>query len=278
MRLMIGMFGKKEKKGDVEMSFLDHLEVLRWHLVRSAIAVVVLACYFFIEKDLIFDKIILAPKYANFITYRIMCRLDDLVDAGGALCVNQLNFDLINTDLSGQFTMHMWISIMSGFVASIPYILWEIWRFIKPALKEKERKNATGFVFYASALFIMGVLFGYYVVVPLSVNFLGSYQVSAAVANMISVDSFVGTVTNITLASGIVFELPILVYFLSSLGIITPEFMRKFRRHAVVVILVVAAIITPSPDITSQMLVAMPLYVLYEISIFVSRFVVNKNK
>lgn len=275
---MIGMFGKKEKKGDVEMSFLDHLEVLRWHLVRSAIAVVVLACYFFIEKDLIFDKIILAPKYANFITYRIMCRLDDLVDAGGALCVNQLNFDLINTDLSGQFTMHMWISIMSGFVASIPYILWEIWRFIKPALKEKERKNATGFVFYASALFIMGVLFGYYVVVPLSVNFLGSYQVSAAVANMISVDSFVGTVTNITLASGIVFELPILVYFLSSLGIITPEFMRKFRRHAVVVILVVAAIITPSPDITSQMLVAMPLYVLYEISIFVSRFVVNKNK
>ena len=167
---------------------------------------------------------------------------------------------------------------MSGFVASIPYILWEIWRFIKPALKEKERKNATGFVFYASALFIMGVLFGYYVVVPLSVNFLGSYQVSAAVANMISVDSFVGTVTNITLASGIVFELPILVYFLSSLGIITPEFMRKFRRHAVVVILVVAAIITPSPDITSQMLVAMPLYVLYEISIFVSRFVVNKNK
>ena len=275
---MIGMFGKKEKKGDVEMSFIDHLEVLRWHLVRSAIAVVVLACYFFIEKDLIFDKIILAPKYANFITYRIMCRLDDLVDAGGALCVNQLNFDLINTDLSGQFTMHMWISIMSGFVASIPYILWEIWRFIKPALKEKERKNATGFVFYASALFIMGVLFGYYVVVPLSVNFLGSYQVSAAVANMISVDSFVGTVTNITLASGIVFELPILVYFLSSLGIITPEFMRKFRRHAVVVILVVAAIITPSPDITSQMLVAMPLYVLYEISIFVSRFVVNKNK
>jgi sec-independent protein translocase protein TatC len=275
---MIGIFGKKEKKGDVEMSFLDHLEVLRWHLVRSAIAVVVLACYFFIEKDLIFDKIILAPKYANFITYRIMCRLDDLVDAGGALCVNQLNFDLINTDLSGQFTMHMWISIMSGFVASIPYILWEIWRFIKPALKEKERKNATGFVFYASALFIMGVLFGYYVVVPLSVNFLGSYQVSAAVANMISVDSFVGTVTNITLASGIVFELPILVYFLSSLGIITPEFMRKFRRHAVVVILVVAAIITPSPDITSQMLVAMPLYVLYEISIFVSRFVVNKNK
>ena len=275
---MIGMFGKKEKKGDVEMSFIDHLEVLWWHLVRSAIAVVVLACYFFIEKDLIFDKIILAPKYANFITYRIMCRLDDLVDAGGALCVNQLNFDLINTDLSGQFTMHMWISIMSGFVASIPYILWEIWRFIKPALKEKERKNATGFVFYASALFIMGVLFGYYVVVPLSVNFLGSYQVSAAVANMISVDSFVGTVTNITLASGIVFELPILVYFLSSLGIITPEFMRKFRRHAVVVILVVAAIITPSPDITSQMLVAMPLYVLYEISIFVSRFVVNKNK
>lgn len=275
---MMGMFDKKEIKGDVEMSFLDHLEVLRWHLVRSAIAIVVLASYFFIEKELIFDKIILAPKYTNFITYRVMCRLDDLVNAGGALCVNQLNFDLINTDLSGQFTMHMWISIMSGFVAAIPYILWEIWRFIKPALKEKERKNATGFVFYASALFIMGVLFGYYVVVPLSVNFLGSYQVSASVANMISVDSFVGTVTNITLASGIVFELPILVYFLSSLGILTPEFMRKFRRHAVVVILVVAAIITPSPDITSQMLVALPLYVLYEISIFVSRFVVNKNK
>jgi len=274
---VLNLFGSK-KNPVAEMSFLDHLEALRWHLIRATIAVVVLACYFFIEKEFIFDKIILAPKFANFITYRAMCKLDDWVHAGGALCINQLNFNLINTDLSGQFTMHMWIAIVSGVVAAIPYIFWELWRFVKPALKEKERRAATGFVFYASTLFLTGVLFGYYVIVPLSVNFLGSYQVSTSVANMISLDSFVSTVTNISLASGIVFELPIVVYFLSMIGIMSPAFMRKFRRHAIVVILIVAAIITPSPDITSQLLVATPLYVLYELSIFVSVYVTRKNR
>jgi sec-independent protein translocase protein TatC len=269
---------KRQINDQAEMSFLEHLEVLRWHLIRSAIVVFLLTIIFFVQKEWIFDSIILAPKFNDFITYKALCKLDKMLNAGGALCINNLQFQLINTDLSGQFTMHMWIAIISGIVAGIPYLFWELWRFIKPALKEKEKKLASGFVLYASILFLIGVLFGYYVIVPLSVNFLGTYQVSLSVVNMISLDSFVSTVTNITLASGIVFELPILVYILSSIGILSPSFMRKFRRHAVVVILVVAAIITPSPDITSQLLVAAPLYILYELSIYVSAYVVNKNK
>lgn len=266
---------KNEKK---EMSFLGHLEELRWHLIRSVIVVFSLAIFFFLQKEFIFDKVILAPKFSGFWTYRMLCKLSDFMGMGDVLCIKDLPFKLINTDISGQFTMHMWIAFMAGLIVGIPYVLWEIWRFVKPGLQEKERKYATGFVFYASALFGLGALFGYYVIVPLSVNFLGTYQVSDEVLNMISIDSFISTVTNITLAGGIVFELPIVVFFLTSLGILTPAFMRKYRKHAVVVILIIAAIITPSPDITSQLLVAFPLYALYEISIFVSMYVYNKRE
>jgi sec-independent protein translocase protein TatC len=172
--------------------------------------------------------------------------------------------------------MHIWVSFVAGFILAAPYVLWEIWRFIKPALHEKERKYSKGVVFFSSLLFFSGVLFGYYVIVPLSINFLGSYQVSADVKNMIAMDSFVSTVTTITFASGIVFELPIVIYFLTQIGLMTPQFMRTYRKHAMVIILIVAAVITPSPDVTSQLLVAFPLYMLYELSIFVSMYVVKK--
>lgn len=194
------------------------------------------------------------------------------------MCIREIPFKLINTELSGQFTTHMWISFIGGLIVGFPYVLWELWRFIKPALHEKERKNTTGFVFFASLLFITGVLFSYYIIVPLTINFLGSYQVSADVDNMISMSSYISTVTTLTLATGIVFELPIVVYFLTKFGIMTPDFMRKYRRHALVVILIVAALITPSPDISSQLLVAIPLYILYEFSIFVSSYVVKKQQ
>ncbi|MES2836316.1 MAG: twin-arginine translocase subunit TatC [Bacteroidota bacterium] len=272
----MALFGNNSNKSG-EMSFLGHLEVLRWHLVRSAAVIFTIAVTLFCFPEFLFDTIIFAPKHPEFWTYRMLCQLDEALGAGGMLCITEIPFELINTELSAQFTTHMWISFVGGLICGLPYLLWELWRFIKPALRQKELGYAKGIVFFTSMLFLIGVLFGYYVIVPLSVNFLGTYQVSVEVKNTIQMSSFISTVTTITLAAGIVFELPIVVYFLSKIGIMTPTFMRKFRKHAVVVILIVSAVITPSPDITSQLLVAFPLYFLYEISIFVSAYVI-RNK
>lgn len=270
----MALFNNNSEKA--EMSFLEHLEALRWHLMRAVIAVLTLAIILFFYREIVFDNFLFAPKHPDFWTYRMLCLLSDYLEMGDALCIRELPFELINTELSGQFTMHIWVSFVAGFILAAPYVLWEIWRFIKPALHEKERKYSRGVVFFSTLLFFAGVLFGYYVIVPLSINFLGSYQVSADVKNMIAMDSFVSTVTTITFASGIVFELPIVIYFLTQIGLMTPQFMRTYRKHAMVIILIVAAVITPSPDVTSQLLVAFPLYLLYELSIFVSMYVVKK--
>ncbi|MFZ7116540.1 MAG: twin-arginine translocase subunit TatC [Bacteroidota bacterium] len=261
-----------------EMSFLGHLEALRWHIFRSAVAVMVLAVVFFFFKEFLFDDVLLAPKHPDFLTYRALCAISHRVGLGEDLCISVMPFSLISTDLSAQFTTHMWVAFIAGFVVSFPYIIWELWRFIKPALTTTERKFATGIVFYTSFLFLTGILFGYYVITPMTVNFLGSYQVSAEVSNTITLDSFISTVTTMTLIAGIVFELPMLVYFLSRIGVLTPKFMRDYRRHATVVILILAAVITPTSDVTTLMLVAIPLYFLYEISIFVSAYVLRSKK
>ncbi len=257
------------------MHFLDHLEALRWHLVRSAIAIVVFSLLAFLNPDILFDKIILGAKNTDFWTYRMMCKLSDLLDID--LCIREIPFSLINIDISGQFTTHIYISFVAGFIMAFPYFIWEVWRFIKPALSSKERQYSRGIVFFSSLLFLTGVLFGYFIISPLSINFLGSYQISEQVANQISLSSFISTVTMLTLSAGIVFELPVVIYFLSKIGLVTPVFLRKYRKHSMIVILIIAAIITPSPDVTSQILVAVPLFLLYEISIWVSGMVL-KNK
>ena len=266
----------KEVTPDSEMSFWDHLEVLRWHLIRSIIAVLVFTSLGLIFKDFIFDNIILAPKRADFITNRILCWLGQKVNIN-YFCVNDLNLKIINTELTGQFTMHLNVSIIGGLILAIPFILWEIWRFIKPALKEKEIRHSKAFVLVTSALFFSGVLFAYFVVVPLMVNFLGKYKVSETVDNYVNLSSYVGTVTNLTFAVGCVFEFPVLVYFLTKIGILNPSFLKKYRRHTIVIILIVAAIITP-PDMFSQILVSIPLYALFEISIHISKKVYNNKK
>ncbi len=260
-----------------EMSFLGHLEALRWHLFRSVVAVMILALVLFFFKEFLFDTVLLAPKNADFLTYKLLCRASHYFNLGDDLCISASPFTLISTDLSAQFTTHMWVAFIGGLVVAFPYVVWELWRFIKPALTDKERKYATGIVFYTSFLFLLGVLFGYYVITPMTVNFLGSYQVSAEVKNTITLDSFISTVTTMTLISGIVFELPIVVYFLTQVGILTPLFMRTYRRHAGVAILILAAVITPTSDATTLIMVALPLYVLYEISIFVSAYVVKSR-
>ena len=264
----------EEKK---EMSFLQHLEALRWHLVRSAAVVMILAGVLFYLKDFVFGTVIFGPMHSDFFTYRALCKVSHLIGLGDSLCMQSISFELINIDLSGQFTTHIWTSVIGGLVVGSPYVLWELWRFIRPALKEKERKHTTGVVIYATFLFITGILFSYYIIVPMTINFLGNYHVSELVQNKISMDSYIGTVTILTLIMGLVFELPIIIFFLTKIGFISPAFMRKYRKHAIVVILVVAAIITPSSDIPTLVIVSTPLYLLYEASIFVSKFAEKKK-
>lgn len=264
------------KKNASEMSFLQHLEEFRWHLVRSILAIVLFAVLAFIFKDILFDKIILAPKSPGFFTNRMFCLLGNLIHVE-KLCINSKPFQVINIQMAGQFMTHIMISILSGIIVAFPYIFWEFWCFLKPALYRKEKSHAQGAVFYSSVLFMLGVLFGFYLICPLSVHFLGSYTVSEQVLNQINLRSYISTVASVTFASGIIFELPIIVYFLTKVGLVTPEFLRKYRRHSIVVILLLSAIITP-PDIFSQVLVCLPLLVLYEIGIRISKGIIKKDE
>lgn len=266
------MAAKKEN----EMSFLEHLEVLRWHIIRSLLGILIFAIIAFIFKNIVFNKIILAPKLPEFITNRLLCDFGRAINIL-TLCINTKPLEVISIKMAGQFSMHIMVSLIAGFVVSFPYVFWEFWRFIVPALYSKEKKHARGAVFYSSLLFLLGVLFGYFIIVPLSVNFLGSYSVSEQVTNQINLISYVSTVASVVMAAGIVFELPILVYFLSKAGLITPNFLKRYRKHALVLILALSAIITP-PDIFSQIMVAFPLIILYEIGIGISRRIMRKQE
>jgi len=264
-------------KEEAEMTFLDHLEALRWHLVRSVSAIFVFMTLAFIYKDIVFDQIILGPKNADFPTYRFFCYLSQKLFNNDSICIGEMNFNLINISMAGQFTTHIMVSFFTGLVVAFPYILWEIWRFIKPGLYPKERKHANGMVFFSSLLFALGIAFGYFVIAPLSVNFLGNYRVSEFVNNEINLSSFMSTVVTTTFATGIVFQLPIIIYFLSKLGLVTPRVLKVYRKVSYVVILIISAIITP-PDVTSQIIVSLPLFLLYEISIYISAAVQNKSQ
>ncbi|ATA76755.1 twin-arginine translocase subunit TatC [Capnocytophaga canimorsus] len=260
-----------------EMSFLDHLEELRWHLIRATLAVLIVAVVAFFFKDFIFDEIIFGPKKGDFITYRMFCEISQIFDFESTFCSQELPFTIQNRTMAGQFSAHIWTSIWAGVIIAFPYVLYETWRFISPGLYENERSMARGFILVASFLFFLGVCFGYYLIAPLSVNFLGTYTVSHQVANQIDLASYIAVVRSSVISCGLVFELPIIIYFLTRLGLITPAFMRKYRRHALVLVLILAAIITP-PDVASQIIVAIPIAFLYEVSIFISAYVVRKQQ
>mgnify|MGYP001766897472 FL=1 len=259
-----------------EMSFWDHLDALRGHVFRSAIAIVAMGVLAFVNREIIFDQIILAPKSPDFITNQLLCRLGNLLNVP-SLCLGDIELNIININISGQFTTHIYISFFAGMVVAAPYVIWEIWRFIKPALYETERRHSSGAVWSMSLLFILGVLFSYYLIVPLTLSFFGSYQVSNAISNQISLASYISTVVSVTFSLGVVFELPVFVYFLTKVGIITPEFLKRNRKYTLVILLIIAAVITP-PDIVSQILVTIPLYGLYELSILVSQRIARRNK
>ncbi len=254
-----------------EMSFLDHLEELRWHLIRCILAILVIAIVAFVMKDFIFNTIIFAPKDPQFVTYRFFCSVSKLLHAEG-LCITEIPFTFQSLAMAEQFSVHIWTSLTFGFIVAFPYIIHEFWVFISPGLYSSERKNAKVFIVISSLLFFLGVAFGYYVVTPLSVNFLGSYSVSDQVARNIKIGSYIALLRSSVLASGLIFELPIVIYFLSKMGLVTPAFLKKYRKHALVIVLIIAAIITP-PDIISQIIVAIPILILYEISIKISSIV-----
>jgi len=260
----------------VEMTFWDHLEDLRWVLVRSLIAIASFSLIAFLNKEFIFDKIILAPKEPWFFTNRMFCKLGELLHSP-SLCLDNSKLQFININLAGQFTTHMTMSFVFGVLISSPYIIFEFWRFIKPALRPNEKNNSRGAVLICSLLFIIGVLFAYYLIVPLTVNFLGNYQVSEKVINTITLNSYLSSIVSLCVWMGVVFEIPVLVYFLTRIGILTPTFMKKSRIIVFIVLLTVAAIITPSTDIFSQILVLIPLLILYEGSILVSERVYRKK-
>jgi sec-independent protein translocase protein TatC len=260
-----------------EMSFLDHLEDLRWHLLRSVIAILLAGVAAFVAKDFVFDVLLFGPKNNDFLTYRLLCQVSNFLGFDDSFCISELPFRIQSRTMAGQFSAHVWTSITLGFVIAFPYVIYQFWKFISPGLYTYERKTASGFIGVSSLLFFMGVLFGYYVVTPLSVRFLGTYTVSSEVFNDFDLSSYTALIRASVLASGLIFELPILIYFLTKVGLVTPKLMRKYRKISLVLVMFLSAVITP-PDVASQIIVAIPVLILYELSIFISKRVIKSMK
>lgn len=264
---------------DAEMTFMDHIDVLRWHLMRSVIAWLVAAITIFVFVDWVYDNVILAPSSENFITYGALCRFGRWLGIGDSLCMPPVKINFLVTEVNGTFSSALNIAMIGGIIVAFPYIFWELWKFIKPALSPKEIRYARGSIFWVSLCFFAGVAFGYYLLAPFTFNFLATFTLgkSGAIKYSPSINDYVDTLSNLLLGCGIAFELPILAFVLAKIGIISGKFLKKYRKYAFVIILIVAAIITPSPDWTSQTLVAIPLLLLYWISeVLVTR--VDKQK
>ena len=258
-----------------EMTFLDHLEELRWHIIRSLAAIVVFAIAAFLAVDIVFGVIILGPSKTDFWTYQMLCQISELLQSD-ALCIDKLPFIIQNRQVTGQFTMHLTTSFVLGIVCAFPYAFWEIWRFVKPGLYSKERSAARGATLYVSFLFLSGILFGYFLVTPISINFLANYQVDPSILNEFDLVSYVNTVTALVLACGLLFQLPVVVYFATKAGLISSNTLKLYRKHAIIVILILGAMLTP-PDPSSQILIALPLVGLYQIGIFIAGRIERKE-
>jgi sec-independent protein translocase protein TatC len=253
---------------DAEMAFVDHIEALRWHIVRALAAIIICTIGVFINIEWIFSNIILGPANSEFISYKWLCSLGKFLHID-VLCMDAVNVQFQNTQLSGQFMMSFSSSFMIGFIVAFPYVFWEVWRFVKPALKPRELEHTKGIVFWASLLFLLGIAFSYFIIAPFTINFFANYQLSPEFDNIITIANYYDTMSDLIIGMGIVFELPILVYILAKAGILTPAFMKDKRRYAIVIIMLLAAVITP-PDWFSIFLVAIPLVGLYEASIVVT--------
>lgn len=260
-----------------EMSFLDHLEDLRWHLIRATLGVFIAAVIAFLVPNFLFETVIFGPTEMTFPTYRWLCSAANTIGVETTFCAEELPFVIQNRNVAGQFSMHIWTAIFAGLVLAFPYVLYQMWHFVSPGLKANERRNSRGFIIIASLLFFLGVLFGYYVITPLSLNFLANYTISDKISNEFDASSVIAIVRSSSLASGLVFELPIIVYFLTKVGLVTPQILRTYRKFALVIVLIISAVITP-PDIASQVIVAIPILILYQVSIYISAIVVKRQQ
>ncbi len=258
------------------LPFWEHLEVLRWHIIRSLVAILSVAFVAFLAKEFVFHTLVLGPARPTFWTYRVLCRLGEWMHSP-ALCIQELPFTLQSRQLAGQFTMHMLSSLVLGFMGAFPYVLWELWCFVKPSISPVNHKIIYSSILIVSLLFMLGIFFGYYIVTPLVIHFLANYQVDPSIVNRFDIVSYVSTIVTLTLTCAFMFQLPVIVYFLARVGIVTAHSMRIYRRHAIVAILILAAIITP-PDVMSQLLIATPLVLLYESSILIAQFVENREQ
>ncbi len=267
----------QEPLEEKEMSFLDHLEELRWHVVRSLIAILIFTIVAFSYGEWIFTNIIFAPGRVDFPTFRWLCQIGKWVGSD-TLCVEEIPFKIQSRLMTGQFTMHITASVVIGLILAFPYIAWELWRFIRPGLYKTERSYSKGAVAAVSFLFLTGVLFGYYIMSPMMISFLANYQISSMIVNEFDITSYTGTIVTVVFGSGLLFQLPVVIFFLTKIGIVTPQFLRKSRRHAIIIILIVGAIVTPSADPLSQGLISVPLYLLYEVSILISSRVVKRKE
>ncbi len=259
------------------MSFIDHLEVLRGHLFRSVLAIVVGGIIVAVYNDFFVKKVLMGPTHADFPTYAWLCKAGRAMGLGDALCMKEIGVKMQSTSVSGQFSMFFTVIIIGGLIISFPYVFYEFWKFIKPALTKKELNKTRGVIFWVSLLFFMGVSFGYFVIAPYTVNFFANFQLDESIVNQWTITSYIDTLIPLILGTGLAFQLPLVMYFLSKVGLVTPDWLRSVRKYAIVIILVVAGVITP-PDIISQIIVSVPLLVLYEVSIWLSARVAREQK
>jgi sec-independent protein translocase protein TatC len=270
------IFRRRSETG-AEMSFIDHLEALRWHIMRALMAILIGAVVVFAKMDFFFGKVVMGPADKDFITYRVLCKFSNWVGLGDAMCMEEINLKLISTQMSSQFMMSFTIAFVGGFIIAFPYVFWEFWKFIRPALTEKEIKKTGGMIFWVSLLFFTGVAFGYFLIAPYTVNFFAAYTLSPMIANTFTVADYIDNIVSLVVGAGVLFQLPLAVYFLAKIGLVTAQFLRTYRKFAVVIILILAAVITP-PDVLSQLIVTVPLWFLYEISISIAARVNRKDE
>ncbi|MBU7578830.1 MAG: twin-arginine translocase subunit TatC [Flavihumibacter sp.] len=268
---------KRRSETGAEMSFIDHLEALRWHIMRALMAILIGAIVVFVKMDFFFGEVVMGPANKDFITYRVLCKFSNWVGLGDAMCMEEINLKLISTQMSSQFMMSFTIAFVGGFIVAFPYVFWEFWKFIRPALTEKEVRKTGGMIFWVSLLFFTGVAFGYFLIAPYTVNFFAAYTLSPMIANTFTVADYIDNIVSLVVGTGVVFQLPLAVYFLAKIGLVTAQFLRTYRKFAVVIILVLAAVITP-PDVLSQLIVTVPLWFLYEISIGIAARVNKKDE
>lgn len=274
---LLDFFNKRKKNAADEMSFIDHLEELRWHLIRSVVAILVCAIVVFVYSDFVVDTILFGPTKADFISAKWLCSLGKTIGIGDALCFSQVKAEFLENTMTGQFIASFTVAFIGGFVIAFPYVFWEFWKFVRPALSEKERKTTRGVIFWVSLLFFTGVAFGYFILTPFMVNFYFNYKLSDQIKIMPSFSDYLENLIYTTVGIGVLFQMPLLVMVLSKVGFITAKFLRKYRRHAFIIIIIAAAIITPSTDPFSLTIVTIPLYLLFEASIIVASRVNRKQ-